>query len=124
MNVVVGNKSECDMLQAIINKALNCPRIGAHVGGGLHVLMPDTWDGVGACPLGWTKDAVLVLNGSTDSLVVLPDNAVADLAKPAAQAKLTPVEKTAVTNAVASRVEKDLTGYDTANATTAEEANL
>jgi hypothetical protein len=38
-----------------LDKLLAYPKRGTHVGGGLHVPMPASWDGIGAVPIGWTS---------------------------------------------------------------------
>lgn len=37
------------------DKLLQYPKKGTRVGGGKHVPMPDTWDGIGPVPPGWTS---------------------------------------------------------------------
>lgn len=39
---------------AIRDKLVPAPNVGAHVGGGQHVGMPPSWDGIGRLPPGWT----------------------------------------------------------------------
>lgn len=58
-------KTNCLTAVALENKALGYPLKGVHVGGGIHVPMPEQWDGTGTAPPGWT-----VANQETD---VAPD---------------------------------------------------
>jgi hypothetical protein len=37
------------------DKLLAYPKRGVHINGGIHGPMPDTWDGVGPVPPGWTS---------------------------------------------------------------------
>lgn len=43
-----------DDLIAARNLLYPAPVIGVHIGGGVHVPMPDSWDGVGPVPVGWS----------------------------------------------------------------------
>lgn len=38
-----------------LDKLLGGPKKGVRVGGGIHVPMPDSWDGTGPVPIGWTS---------------------------------------------------------------------
>lgn len=49
-----GTLTNCQQLNAVQNKLQGLPLKGVHFGGGVHVAMPDTWDGTGAIPPGWT----------------------------------------------------------------------
>jgi hypothetical protein len=104
------SEAAADAINALINKALRYPRKGTPVGAGPHVVMPDTWDGSGDCPPGWTAQAVSVAVGGTVELP-LPATIVAELQLPASQARLTAAERTQVNNAIAARSTKDLAGY-------------
>ena len=42
-------------IATILDKAWQLPVRGTHVGGGIHVPMPETWDGNGTVPPGWTS---------------------------------------------------------------------
>lgn len=50
-----GTKTDCEELARILDKADGGPKLGVHVGGGVHVEMPATWDGTGEVPPGWTS---------------------------------------------------------------------
>lgn len=39
----------------LLDKAHALPVRGTHTGGGIHVPMPETWDGNGPVPPGWTS---------------------------------------------------------------------
>ena len=47
-------KTNCLTAVLLENKTLGYPLVGQHVGGGIHVPMPPTWDGIGVVPPGWT----------------------------------------------------------------------
>lgn len=49
-----GTLANCQALNALQNKLQGLPLPGVHVGGGVHVDMPKTWDGTGPTPPGWT----------------------------------------------------------------------
>lgn len=103
-----GSDATCDALQAIVNKALGYPKIGVHVGGGLHVVMPPTWDGQGAVPAGWTKSAVPVwMKDALTSWVPIPDTQATVLQGAPAQALLSAGEQTTLAAAIAARVTID-----------------
>jgi len=60
------------------------PSRGVHVGGGRHVDAPDTWDGTGDTPSGWTKghEAVERPGDPTQLRVTLSQQTLARLADP------------------------------------------
>ncbi len=108
---VTGLEAANDALNAIVSKALGYPRVGQHVGGGLHVNMPPTWDGQGATPPGWTKQVVAnYVASALDSVLPLSDSLVTVLQGGAAQALLTGLEIATLTAAIAGRVTVDLDG--------------
>jgi hypothetical protein len=45
--------AQANELRAAMSKVAPTPEKGAHVGGGRHVKMPETWDGNGKVPPGW-----------------------------------------------------------------------
>jgi hypothetical protein len=97
-----------DALLVILNKALALPRKGTQVGGGKHVLMPATWNGVGPTPLGWTKSASINWVASAlTSAVAIPDTLATELQKPASLALLSAAEQTTLLAAIAARVNVD-----------------
>jgi hypothetical protein len=98
-----------DALCVIIDKALGFPRAGTPVGGGIHVPMPQTWDGQGATPLGWTKRATAVwVASASDAAVPLSDQMAAELQGATAQARLTAQERTTLAAAIAGRTQVEL----------------
>ncbi len=108
-----GTEAANDALNAVVSKALALPAVGAHVGGGVHVAMPPSWDGQGATPPGWTKQAVAnhVLNASTAALP-LEDSLVTLLQGGQAQERLSGPEIATLAQAIAGRVVVDLeVGY-------------
>jgi len=64
MRIITGTEAACDSVAAVVDKALGYPKKGTHVGGGIHVDMPATWDGQGATPPGWTKRHTTVYTAS------------------------------------------------------------
>lgn len=105
----VGTEAANDALNAIVNKALGYPKRGTPVGGGIFPVIPETWDGQGPVPFGWTKQAVAVYVASaTDSALPMPDDVVAQLQAGPAQARLSGAEKGLLTTAIAGRAVKDL----------------
>lgn len=82
-------------LLRIADKALALPAPGAHVGDGLHVPMPPTWDGSGATPPGWTKESfrVVDLGGGIAENPKLGPALTAALALPGNRARLTLAER-------------------------------
>lgn len=47
-------------------KLLGNPKPPVHIGGGRHVEAPETWDGTGATPPGWTKEHAPILQHPTN----------------------------------------------------------
>lgn len=104
-----GTEANADALLAIVVKALAYPQIGTHVGGGIHVTMPPTWDGTGPCPPGWTKQPVAVWVQTVNAAAVPVSDALAALLQGApAQARLSGTEKTTLSAAIAARAIVDL----------------
>ena len=97
-------------LAAIVAKCLGgYPRIGSHVGTGLHVTMPPTWDGTGVTPPGWTKIPQVVWGATAlDSQLPIDDAMAALLAIPANQARLTAPELATMNAGIAARALVDL----------------
>lgn len=105
-----GSEAAANAVNALINKALQYPRRGTRVGQGPWANMPDTWDGSGDCPPGWTAQATSVVVGATVELPI-SDALAAELQLVASQARLTAGERTQLNNAIAARANKDLAGY-------------
>lgn len=106
-----GTEAEMDAVCAIIDKALGFPRAGTHVGGGIHVPMPETWDGQGPTPPGWTKRATTPwVASATDAAVPLSDAMAIDLQRAGAQARLTGPERATLATAIAGRSQVELNG--------------
>lgn len=105
---VAGTAASNDALLVVVNKALACPFVGTHVGGGRHVSMPATWDKYGDTPPGWTKQRVAnyVLNSSTSQLPI-SDALVTELLLPASQARLSAGEISTLNTAIAARANFD-----------------
>lgn len=107
-----GTEAACRTTNALVSKALVYPQVGSHVGGGLHVNMPPTWDGQGATPPGWTKQAVSVyLVDALTAALPLPDDLVALVNAAPAQARLTGLERAAFATTVLGRALVDLDAY-------------
>jgi len=102
-------------LRQIISKLEGLPKIGTHIGGGIHVTMPDTWDGTGACPPGWTQfqDNVLVHDDGIHFASVISAKVAGDAAVQALRARLLAAERTALDSGSSAAVALDST-WDTA----------
>jgi hypothetical protein len=112
MKVVKTTEASADALSATVDQIYGWPQPGVRVGGGGHVAMPPTWNGVGATPPGWTRrqDAVWLLSAA-DAWYPMPDNVVA-LA--AASGNLTGLQKASIASAGAGRIDvPDLTQGET-----------
>lgn len=109
----LGLESVNDALSSIVNKALGYPRKGAHVGGGIHVPMPESWDGQGVCPPGWTKQASSNWVASAlDSALPLPDVLANELQLPSNLSRISALEQATLLAALAARTNVDLeAGY-------------
>ena len=105
---VLATEASNDSLKAIVDKALGYPRKGTHVGN-VRVAMPDTWDGNGPCPPGWTKQATAnYVNTALDAALPIDDALATELQKPGALALLSAAEQTTLSVALAARASKDL----------------
>jgi hypothetical protein len=106
-----GTESEMDAVRVVIDKALGFPKAGQHVGSGIHVPMPQTWDGQGPTPPGWTKSASSVwVASATDAAIPLSDALAAELQGAPAQARLTGSERATLATAIAGRSQVELDG--------------
>lgn len=106
-----GTEAEMDAICVIIDKALGFPRAGTRVGGGIHVPMPETWDGQGPTPPGWTKRATVPwVVDATDAAVPLSDAMATELQRAGAQVRLTVQERATLAAAVAGRSQVELDG--------------
>ncbi len=107
-----GTETQIASALTLVEKALGLPSRGVHGGGGVHVPMPDTWDGTGSCPPGWSREAVpRYSKGATDAVAPLPDALATLLQEAAQQARLTPAQRTALNSALGARVNRDLDAY-------------
>jgi hypothetical protein len=96
-----GTQSDCSAVSAARDKLLGPPVKGVHVGGGIHVAMPESWNGDGDVPLGWTGYQGPKQEGQQWS--VDPGNGQTDAAlKTTAADVLTVQEKTLLQTAVAT----------------------
>lgn len=104
-----GTAVQMNTLVGICDKASSLPKIGTHVGGGIHCNMPPTWDGSGATPSGWTKTFAAFWT-QTALVAALPiSNAQAAILQlPANLAKLTGPEAATLNAAIAARTQVDL----------------
>jgi hypothetical protein len=104
-----GTEAANDALNDVVSKAMALPAAGTHIGGGRHVDMPQTWDGQGTPPPGWTKRATAnyVINASTAALP-LEDSLVTLLQGGQAQSRLTGPEIATLAQAIGGRVVVDL----------------
>lgn len=102
---VEGQPVELEEMRAVLDKVLGYPRRGVHVGGGIHVPMPDEWDGQGETPLGWTRtvgEPFLDVEGKL--LLEVSDRTAQEVAE-ADTSKLSPGEQARLQAALARRVE-------------------
>lgn len=107
--VAHGTEASNDSLNLIVSKAMGHPKVGTHVGGGVHVNMPATWNGSGPTPPGWTKQVVAVYVASaSDTVLPLPDTLVSILQGGPAQSLLTGPEIATLAAAISGRVTVDL----------------
>lgn len=105
---VADTEAKCDALVGIIDKALGYPKRGTHVGGGKHAVMPETWDGTGPTPPGWTKNATVSWVASAASAAVpVPDSLATQLQRPESLARLSVAERNTLSAAIAGRVNVD-----------------
>lgn len=106
---VSGSEASNDQLVAIIVHALEYPKRGTHRGFGLHVNMPETWNGVGTHPPGWTvHEETNWVVATNDSFVPIDNSLAALLQGPVAQSRLTGQQQGQLTAALAGRSTVDL----------------
>jgi hypothetical protein len=104
IKIAAGTEAQMVALQATIDKALGYPRKGVSVGSIRQLNVPDTWDGTGPTPPGWTRTATVPwTNSAADAVLPLPDDLAAELQGAPAQARLSAAEKGAITAAINSR---------------------
>lgn len=84
---------EVQDLIIIMDKALSFPAAGVHIGEGIHVNMPESWDGTGEVPEGWTLTTTIILTEEDAVAFKISDNIKAELLKSDRQSKLTETEK-------------------------------
>lgn len=101
------SRAERDIAGGLLDKANALPSRGAHIGGGRHVIMPETWDGVGKVPPGWTSYQA---HRNGDAAVWLPEPETATkLARLTLQeqAQLAAIRAAATPDAVEPAAEKE-----------------
>jgi hypothetical protein len=92
-------------LEQLEDKLLSYPAKGVHIGGGIHVPMPDAWDGNGKPPAGWTSYRTSSLKHPTLAQWATPMDAKVSTALVGPDAsKLTAAEKTKLAAADAAAV--------------------
>jgi hypothetical protein len=69
--------------------------------------MPETWDGKGETPPGWTKDAAEVIDDGAGSFSIDLESLATELDQPVAKARLTAAESTKLQAALSAKVELD-----------------
>lgn len=111
--VVIGAELANEALRTVVDRALGFPMKAMRVGRGPWVVSPDTWDGSGATPPGWTRTAVDLHVGAVDSALEIPDAFVTALQSPQAQSRLSVADRATLTAAIATRATIDLpaSGY-------------
>lgn len=96
-----GTKTDCLTLATLANKTAGFPLRGHHIGPGPHVPMPDTWDGKGEVPPGWTAYSDQSIEVSADGKAFdIPIDPTLD----ATSDKLSIAEKTTLTAVLAKGV--------------------
>jgi hypothetical protein len=102
--IATGTEAQMTALQATIDKALGYPRRGINIGDSPFApVIPETWDGTGDVPVGWTETATSPwLDGAT-AVLPLPDDLAAELQAAPAQARISPAERAAIIAAISSR---------------------
>jgi hypothetical protein len=104
-------------LEQLEDKLLSYPAKGVHIGGGIHVPMPDAWDGNGKPPAGWTSYRTSSLKHPTLAQWATPMDAKVSTALVGPDAsKLTAAEKTKLAAADAAAVVKLPADWDGAKA--------
>lgn len=101
-------------LVTLCNLALGIPKVGSHVGNGIHVNMPPTWNGTGNPPPGWTSSyAPLWTQTALIAAVIIADVDAALLQLPANLARLTGPQVATLNAAIAARtlIDLDAGGY-------------
>jgi hypothetical protein len=94
-------------LEQLEDKLLSLPAKGVHIGGGIHVPMPDTWDGNGKPPMGWTSYRTSSIKHPTLAQWATPMDAKVSTALVGPDAsKLTAAEKTKLAAADGAAVVK------------------
>jgi hypothetical protein len=92
-------------LEQLEDKLLSYPAKGVPIGRGIHVPMPDTWDGNGKPPMGWTSYRTSSLKHPTLSQWATPlDEKVSTALAGTDASKLTAAEKTKLAAADAAAV--------------------
>jgi hypothetical protein len=103
-----GTEASNDTLALIMSKALGLPRRGTYSGSDPRIVIPDTWDGTGPTPLGWTSRASINwVATANDSAVPIPDDMAAQLQQSDALARLSAPERGTLIAAIASRTDTD-----------------
>lgn len=72
---IVTTRSEATSVAQTQDKLLGYPLRGTRIGGGVHVTMPETWDGTGACPPGWSSHVASVRQHPVNQEFAVPVNA-------------------------------------------------
>lgn len=93
---ITGTASEIAAAQAAADKLLGYPKKGTHIGGGIHVPMPDTWDGTGPTPPGWLKTVADPITATDGTVYLAITGSEAALSDPTQLNKLTGQERAAL----------------------------
>lgn len=101
MRLYNGTQADCATIRAARDKLIGPPTKGVQIGGGIHVPMPQTWDGKGDVPIGWTGyQGEKLVSGQTWTVDPGGEQCDAALKTPDADVKLTTQEKTLLQEAV------------------------
>ncbi len=103
---MVGTEAELTQALAAVDKAMGFPSKGARAGRGHRRAVPDTWDGTGPCPPGWTATASrLLVKTANDAALPIGDFA-AEL--PSKLAALTTAERAVVESKLSTAEPRDM----------------
>lgn len=105
MSYSLGTRAQCDTVKDARDKLLGAPVRGVQCGGGKHEPMPQTWDGVGPVPPGWTGlDGPVETATAGTWAVDVGNGEITQALADARASKVSAQEKTTLQTAVATAV--------------------
>lgn len=99
--------AEALALQAAIDSAMGYPRKGVHVGEGRHIDIPESWDGNGNPPPGWSAHYAEIYHAETRTPIIPFDDGDATRLVPRINV-LGQQERAAVSDALGRRAEANI----------------